>query len=473
MRKPRWVIAVCAIGTVILGAYAINIEYDHNLLNLQAPEMDSVKWEKKLMEHMSDSSWYAVSWTTTPEEALALKAKFEALPEVSTVVTAASLIPADQDRKIDMLRDIQHRLRKLPKRGEIIAHSKPNVDDMTRTADKVLALLAAKQQERPNEAMAQLQQGIERLVKTIRFAQHRHDDAGPLIQATHRVPVAVEGDFGSEMKVAETPGVAVLLRQFDEWMTRDLAEDMHKLRAVSTPAPIRLDDLPSNLRERYIGQNGKWLVRIFSKACLWNFEPLERFVQQIRKVDPEATGKPFTTFEGLRAMRNGFLWAAFYALIAMIIVLLLDFGKVKHMLIALLPLAMGMIATLGFMSMFGYSLNPANMIAFPLILGVGADNGVHVLHDFRGRDRKHRYRLTHVTGFGIMVSALTTILGFGTLMIAEHRGMASLGLILTLGVTTCMLTALVFLPALLCVTGKRKKPGVEEASLPITESVAA
>src|SRR5207244_8802657 len=97
----------------------------------------------------------------------------------------------------------------------------------------------------------------------------------------------------------------------------------------------------------------------------------------------------------------------------------------------------------------GNDLNPANMIAFPLILGVGADNGVHVLHDYRGR-RHGSYFLTSSTGRGIMVAALTTILGFGTLMIASHRGLASLGLILTLGVTCCMLTALVFLPALLC-----------------------
>jgi predicted RND superfamily exporter protein len=254
-------------------------------------------------------------------------------------------------------------------------------------------------------------------------------------------------------------------------ITRDLAEDLHRLRDVSTPTPIRLDDLPANLRERYVGKNGKWLVRVFSKDCLWNFEPLEKFVQKIRTVDPEATGKPFTTLEGLKAMRNGFLWAAVYALIAMVLVLLLDFGRVKHTLVALLPLAMGMIATLGFMSMWKFPLNPANMIAFPLILGVGVDNGVHVLHDFCSRDHKRRYHLSHATGFGIMIKALTTVLGFGTLMIAQHRGMASLGLILAIGVTCCMLTALVFLPSLLFVMSKREKTA--PAPMPMQKREAA
>lgn len=475
MKKPRWVVAACVVAVSILGAFAMQIRYDHNLLNLQAQTMDSVKWERKLIEHMSDSSWYAVNWTSTPEEALALKAKYEQLPEVSTVITMASLVPADQERKIEMMRDIHQRLRKLPARGEVIGHSPPDVNDIKQTGERVLKLLAIKQKEMPNESMAGLQSGIERLLKTIntRIKEAPPEPTGLIlvrpeeksnvgypmnvVQATHLVPRLVKHD----------------LQQYDEWLTRDLADDLHKLRDVSTPAPIKLDDLPANLRQRYIGQNGKWLVRIFSKDCLWNFEPLERFVQAVRTVDPETTGKPFTTLEGLKAMRDGFLWAGFYALIVMVVVLLLDFGRLKYTLVALLPLAMGLIATLGFMAMFGFSLNPANMIAFPLILGVGADNGVHVLHDFRCRDRKHRYRLTHSTGFGIMIAALTTILGFGTLMIAEHRGMASLVLILTVGVACCMGTALVFLPALLYVMGKRDKSQDAPATLPLKHRAAA
>ena len=86
-------------------------------------------------------------------------------------------------------------------------------------------------------------------------------------------------------------------------------------------------------------------------------------------------------------MRSGFLWAGVYALIAMVIVLVLDFGTAKHALMAFVPLAMGIVVALGCLSLLGVSLNPANLIAFPLILGVGADNGVHVLHDFRNRRR--------------------------------------------------------------------------------------
>ena len=144
----------------------------------------------------------------------------------------------------------------------------------------------------------------------------------------------------------------------------------------------------------------------------------------------------------------------------MVLIFLFDFGRIKQTLVAPLPLSLGMIATLGFMSIFGFPLNPANMIAFPLILGVGATRCPRA-HRFPQPRPPPPYRLTHITGFGILVKAVTTVLGFGTLIIAEHRGMASLGLILTVGVTCCMLTALIFLPALLNVIGRcgRKQDG--------------
>ncbi len=440
MRKPRYVVIAALLASIVLACCASRIRYDHNLLNMQAQSLESVQWEKTLIEHTTGSSWSAVNWTTTPEEALALKAKYEQQPEVSSVVTIASLIPRDQERKIECLRDIQSRLRKLPNRGEILDRGTPNLDDIHNTGTRVLKTLAKLTKDRPNDAMSKLEGGLRQLLITLRPNTDKAADSASLLYHLHR---------------------------YEEMMTRDLADDLHRLRDVSTPAPIRLEDLPAPLRDRNVGKNGKWLVRVFSNEGLWNFEPLARFVKQVSKVDPETTGKPFTTLEGLKAMQSGFLWAGVYALFAMVFVLLIDFGTVKHMLVALLPLAMGLVATLGFMALFGVPLNPANMIAFPLILGVGADNGVHVLHDFRSRDRTKRYRLSHATGQGIMVAALTTILGFGTLMFAQHRGMASLGLFLTIGVGCCMVTALVFLPALLHVLGRRDKSQDGPMTLPI------
>src|SRR5262249_23568786 len=152
-----------------------------------------------------------------------------------------------------------------------------------------------------------------------------------------------------------------------------------------------------------VGKNGKWLLRVFAKDCLWDFEPLEHFTHQIRTVDAEATGKPFGTVEGLKAMKNGLQRAGFYALLVILAVLLIDFRNVSHLLIAVTPLALGVVLSLGVMGLCGFPLNPANMIAFPLILGVGVDNGVHVLHDYLLRRREGRSTISHAIGRGVLV----------------------------------------------------------------------
>jgi hopanoid biosynthesis associated RND transporter like protein HpnN len=418
MNRPYLVVGVSGLATLVLGCLALRMPYDYNLLNLQSPKMESVQWEHTLIDHTAGMSWHALSYTTTPEEALALKVRFEELPGVSRVVEVASLVPREQERKQELLADIQKRLKRLPPRGTVIEHRVPAPAKLVVSASWLLEALAIVGN---NPAAVELQDAVSILLVRIK---------------------ASTAERGDEF-------VSLRLKAFEEYATRDLAEDLHRLREVSTPAPIRLDDLPLSLRERYIGKNGKWLLRIFSKECLWDYQPLASFIQQICTVDPEATGKPFTTLEGMRAMRNDFLWAGLYAFLAMTLVFLFDFGSFKHTLLAQLPLAMGVIATLGIMHLLGATLNAANMIAFPIILGVGADNGVHVVHDFRARDRSKRYMLSRTIGRGIMVKAMTAILGLGMLMIAQHRGMAGLGLALSLGVACCMVTALVFLPALL------------------------
>jgi predicted RND superfamily exporter protein len=106
-----------------------------------------------------------------------------------------------------------------------------------------------------------------------------------------------------------------------------------------------------------------------------------------------------------------------------------------------------MIQMLGLMGLVGIDLNPANLIGIPLILGIAVDYGVHVVHDYL--ERPGPYRMSASTANSVLVDALTTVLGFGALMVASHRGLESLGRVLTLGVTTCTVTSLVFLPAVL------------------------
>lgn len=426
--RPRWVIGTAAALTIFLGAFACRLHYDHNLLHLQARDLESVKWEMTLVERTSGASWHGLSYRATPEEALALKTRFEQLPEVGRVVEVASLVPHDQERKVELLRDIQNRLHRLPARGTIIAHPKPSSHDMKTELTCLLGQLQPLADASPQALLRDLRQSLRSLYD----------------------------------QLADMPASALAeerLQWFDQWLARDLADDLHRLRDVSTPAPIAVADLPPDLRERFIGQSGAWLLRVFGKDCLWDFDPLEHFVQQLRTVDPEATGKPFSTVEGLRAMKDGFQWAGLYAFIAIVLVLLADYRNIKHVLLALAPLVMGLVISLGIMGLFNLPMNPANMIALPLILGVGVDNGVHVLHDYLLRRAEGRRTISYPIGRGVLVKAMTTMIGFGMLMICSERGLVGLGLVLTLGVGCCMASALVFLPSVLHGLSPRRRIG--------------
>jgi hypothetical protein len=401
--------------TAVLAVAATNVGYDHNLLHLQARDLESVKWELTLIEHTAGASWHAQSYTNTAAEALALKARYEQLPEVSRVVEVASLVPPDQDRKLPMLRDIQHRLRHLPARDDDIPRDRPDAAKIEEAVGNLLQPVIAR--EATSDLLLDLRESL----------QHLHVGLAEL-------PVQ-----DREMK----------LQAFEERLRADLSDDLHRLRDVATPTAITLADIPTPLKERYIGKNGKWLLQVFGKDSLWDFEPLEHFANQIHTVDPEATGKPFATVEGLRAMKEGFQWAGVYAFGAIVLVLLWDFRSPKRALLALTPLAMGIVMALGVMGIFHVPLNPANMIALPLVLGVGVDNGVHLLHDYLASKAEGRGRLSCAIGRGVLVKALTTMIGFGTLMVSQQRGLSGLGFCLTLGVACCMAASLVFLPALL------------------------
>jgi hopanoid biosynthesis associated RND transporter like protein HpnN len=423
-RHSRWIVAGGLVLAVGLGVCASRVRYDHNLLHLQTRGLESVRWELTLIEHTAGASWHALSSTATPEEALALKARYEQLPEVSRVIEVASLIPPAQADKLPLLKDISQRLRGLPERGLIIPHARPSRK----------ALL---------EIMGRVAQRLGPAAGASGLVAHLREDLDQLHGQLQSIP---------SVRLAEER-----LQDFEERMTGDLAEDLHRLREVSVPRPITLDDLPPELRERYVGKSGKWLLRVFARDSLWDFGPLEHFCHCIREVDPEATGKPFGTVEGLIAMKDGLLRAGLYAFAVIAVVLLLDFRRPKTALLALSPLLLAVLFAVGLLGLAGVPLNPANMIAFPLILGVGVDNGVHVLHDYLLRRAEGRASISHAIGRGVLVKALTTLIGFGTLMISTERGLVGLGLILTLGVGCSMLSALFFLPAVLHLLDRRAR----------------
>lgn len=154
-----------------------------------------------------------------------------------------------------------------------------------------------------------------------------------------------------------------------------------------------------------------------------------------------------------RRITSGFYRAVGVGILLVTVMLFIDYRNPRDALLALVPLGMGVVWMMGAMRLLGISFNMANLVAVPLIIGVGIDNGVHVIHRVRLEGRSGMNVVLRHTGRAILIASLTTMIGFGSLALASHRGMASLGLVLLLGVGSCLITSTWVLPNLLIVFG--------------------
>jgi predicted RND superfamily exporter protein len=174
------------------------------------------------------------------------------------------------------------------------------------------------------------------------------------------------------------------------------------------------------------------------------------------------TGNPVQTFEASFEMKRSYEQATLYSFLVVVAVIFLDCGSIRWTLFALVPLGMGVLQMFGLLGLMNIPLNAANMIAVPIILGVGVDYGLHVIYDFR--QQTGPYRISPSTALSVMVDALTTSVGFGALMIANHQGLQSLGRVLAIGTTCCLCCAIGFLPALLTWATRDREEVAEEAA---------
>lgn len=414
VKMPRLTAITTLVCTALVSVGIGRLWYDHNLLNMQPVGLESVELEKRILSACNQSLWYALSIADSREELLERKAEFLKLKSVDRIEEIASLLPPDEELKQPIIARIHDRLAALPERPPLVDVSPP---------------------EQLGLALARAQELVARSPAGAACAQN-------LAQARdllRRLPAE---------RCYE------LLSSFQQHMAGDLLSRLHVLSHMANPDPPQLTDLPASLVDRFVGQHGRHLLKIYGKGSIWEMESLERFVQDVRSVDPRVTGNPLQAYEATFEMKRSYEEAATYAAIIILVVLLFDFRSIRFAALAALPLGLGMLQMFGLMGSLNIPLNPANMIALPLILGLGIDYGVHIVHDFR--DQKGRYRMSPSTAVAVLVDSLTTIAGYGAMMIASHQGMQSLGRILTIGVACCTFSALIILPALLTIFTSRR-----------------
>jgi hopanoid biosynthesis associated RND transporter like protein HpnN len=406
--RPTLMVAGYLILTAVFCLGLGRLWYDHNLLNLQAAGLESVELEKQLLRQNDFSSSFAVSVARSREELVERKRQFldpARCPMVDSVKEIVSYFPAEPESKRPVVRRINQRLSALPEHVQPIPVVPPEALDQALKRLQQFMTLAGKAKEA---------ESVERIRTLVR--------ALPKAEYFRR------------------------LATFQQSMAADLLERLYALRAVAGPEPPRFADLPEALLSRFVGKHGCFAMQIYTKADIWNMDAMQQFVRQVRSVDPDVTGNPLQVYESSLRMKSGYEKGAIYGILVVVLVVYLDFQSVSMTLLALAPLVLSKLQLFGLMGLLNIPLNPANMIVLPLVLGIGVDTGVQIVHDYLREP--YPYRMCPSTAGAIVVNTLMNIVGFGGLMIASHRGLHSLGRVLTLGMACCLASALV-MPSLL------------------------
>jgi hopanoid biosynthesis associated RND transporter like protein HpnN len=414
-RRPRMVLLICLIWSGLCCSYAGRIPFDYNLLHLQGEKAEAIRVETYL-QSIGYSTLYAISLAPDVATARRLSAEISQLPSVSRVESVLSLEPKDLATKAELIHQ--------------------------------LVLLAPSLQLPPQAQQLGAAQLIEiyraylglrgRLMNTV--AQLRNTPDGPrLLRVIRRL---------EKLLNPNNPGpMAAGLMSFQLDLLQEMQTQLHFLKEQKDSPPDILGLVPPEVLSRSVSPQGTVCLRIFPKEDCWERLPLGRFVAELSRIDPHITGTPVLIYHYIEQLRAAYSVAGRNALIVISLLLLAYYRSWRLAGLALLPKLMGVVWMIGGMGMLESQFNAANFLALPLTLGIGLIFGMESLRMSRIPGSPLMSRQS--AGFAVALSGLTTLLGFSMLMNAEHRGVASFGLVMSLGVGMNLLTSLIFLPALM------------------------
>jgi hypothetical protein len=273
-------------------------------------------------------------------------------------------------------------------------------------------------------------------------------DKGELTSAETQLQTAVVGLLERDAGEAE-------LRTLDANLRSDLSEQLAELETGLQATPFGRADLPPELAGRWTSARDEQLIEIVPSENVNDNEAAERFVDAVRAVVPSATGLPVVHREASATVVYSFRLALTYALVMVAALLFVFLRRIVDVLLVIGPIVVAAAATAGVSALLGMPFNFANIIALPLLVGVGVDNGIHIVHRAHMETSSRGDALGTSTSRAVFASGITTIASFGNLAFSPHVGMASMGMLLTLGMVVTMVATLLLLPALLALRARR------------------
>jgi len=201
------------------------------------------------------------------------------------------------------------------------------------------------------------------------------------------------------------------------------------------------------VKRHYVGPSGNHVLYVYPEEDIWHWEAMKRFLSDMRKIDPNVTGSPVSVYESAARMQKGFYLILALTTLVILVILWLDFRSSLLTAIAMAPLGVGIAWLLFWMGLLDIPFNLGNFFGLPVIAGLGIDSGVHLIH--RYREKGEIGDMLKTVSPAIILSTVTTLLGFGSLSFVRHRGLASFGQLMSLGSLTTLVAALVIVPLLL------------------------
>ncbi len=411
-RRPRAVLGATAVALVAAGLLLPRVTFDSNPIHLRDPQTESVSTLLELAGAGEAPLLNLYAVAPNGETAAAWSGALRALPEVRNVVTVEELVPRDQSVKIAMLEDLDLLLG-------------PRFAELERVTADPAAL---------ERALTDLE-----LAADTQSARRLREAAAAL-----RARLAA---MSAEERTA-------LLASLDAALTSGLPRELQRLSVGLHAETFRRVDLPAALAERWLTSDGRELVEITPEEDVSDNAAAARFIDAVHGVVSTATGLPVVYREASATVVGAFERALLYAFVMVSLIIWLVLRDLKDTLLVIVPIMLAAVATAGATVVIGMPLNYANIIALPLLVGIGVDNGIHVVHRMRTETAAELFDTS--TMRAVLASGLTTIASFGNLAFSAHVGTASMGVLLALGLGASMAATLVVLPAWLKLVNSRR-----------------
>jgi hopanoid biosynthesis associated RND transporter like protein HpnN len=417
-KNSRGILAVATVVWIVAALSIPGAEFDIDPINLNDPAAQSVVTYRELLEHPEQSPLSIATIADSNARAEELVTELKAIASVSSVRSIASFVPDNQANKLALIDDLALIL------GFDLELAEPPPVDMLRTSAAIGKLLTT-------------------VSKIVQQPEHElHDSVVVLEQAVNR--------FQESFNALSTAERLERIRRLDQKLLASFAPRVSSLQDGLNPQEVSLESIPTNIRQRWLSPSGHYRIEAYPKTDLSNPGEMKRFAAAVQTVlGDAATGAPIIYLGGSDAVKSAFIQAFSYAFVVITALLWIILRSMKETGIVLAPLILAGLLTAAMSTVFSLPFNFANIIALPLLLGIGVDSALHILHRYKTALPAHGNLLQTSTARAVFFSALTTIVSFGNLATSTHAGTASMGVMLSIGVVSTLMCTLLVLPAML------------------------